>query len=222
MDLSGGKSKQLLYGATVKRPQLGPPENFQPIRNWSLNKEMNMETSRETVLFFWFNPKFLAMFEDFTRFLYGWNATLFILLLQQEIILDLDLKRSVASQKKKWSPFIGNACVSEKIALVSSRAVIMPTRQAFRFHSSAAHYFKPYKHHPKCNWRVALVFIPKLLARNKRFVSISVEMFLEQTKGNRAGPIAVWWKTHSYALLHDAFIIPKWISLLHSRFVILL
>ena len=36
---------------TVKRPQRGPPEDFQPIRNRFLNKEMNMRTSWETVLF---------------------------------------------------------------------------------------------------------------------------------------------------------------------------
>ena len=62
---------------------------------------------------------------------------LLILLLQQEIILDLDLKSSVARQKRKKSPFIGNACV---------RAVIMSRRQAFRFRSKAILYFKPYKH----------------------------------------------------------------------------
>ena len=37
---------------TVKRPQPGPPEDFQPIRNRSFNKEMNVRTSRETVIFF--------------------------------------------------------------------------------------------------------------------------------------------------------------------------
>ena len=35
---------------TVKQPQPGPPEDFHPIRNQSLNKEMNMRTSRETAL----------------------------------------------------------------------------------------------------------------------------------------------------------------------------
>ena len=35
---------------TVKRPQPGPPEDFHPIRNRSLNKEMNVWTSQETVL----------------------------------------------------------------------------------------------------------------------------------------------------------------------------
>ena len=69
----------LLYGhpLTVKRLQPGPPEDFQPIRNRSLNKKMNVRTSRETVMCFWlvsFDPKFLAVFENFARFLYGWNA----------------------------------------------------------------------------------------------------------------------------------------------------
>ena len=36
---------------TVKRPQPGSPEDFQPIRNLSFNKEMNVQTSRETLLF---------------------------------------------------------------------------------------------------------------------------------------------------------------------------
>ena len=71
---------------------------------------------------------------------------LLILLFQRKTILDLDLKSAVARQKRKKSPFIGNACVSEKIILVSGRAVIMSTSQAFRFRSSAIRYFKPYKH----------------------------------------------------------------------------
>ena len=36
---------------TVKRPQPGPLEDFQPIRNRPLNKEMNVRTLREIVLF---------------------------------------------------------------------------------------------------------------------------------------------------------------------------
>ena len=72
--------------------------------------------------------------------------TLLILLLQREIVLDLDLKSSVARQKRKKSPCIGNACVSEKIILVSGWPVIMSTRQAFRFRSLAIRYFRPYKH----------------------------------------------------------------------------
>ena len=40
------------FALTVKRPQPGPPEDFQPIRNRSLNKKMNMRTSRETVKIF--------------------------------------------------------------------------------------------------------------------------------------------------------------------------
>ena len=58
----------------AKRPQSGPPEDFQPIRNPSLNKEINVRTSRETVIFFSlviFDPKVLAVVENFARFLYG-------------------------------------------------------------------------------------------------------------------------------------------------------
>ena len=104
--------------------------------------------------------------------------TLLILLLQREIILGLDLNSSVARQKGKKSPFNGNACISEKIILVSGWAVIMSTRQAFRFRCLAICYFKPLQTCRRFNSRIALVFIPKLLARSKRFVSISVEIFL--------------------------------------------
>ena len=129
---------------TVKRPQPGPPLDFQPIRNQSLNKEMNVQTSRETVIFFnwlvsilnfWLSSKTLCVF---------FTAEMQMLLIL--IILDLDLKSSVARQKRKKSPFIGNAYISEKIILVSGRAVIMSTRQAVRFRSSAMCYFKPCKH----------------------------------------------------------------------------
>ena len=36
---------------TVKLLQPGPPEDFQPIGNRSLNKELNMQTSQETNIF---------------------------------------------------------------------------------------------------------------------------------------------------------------------------
>ena len=71
---------------------------------------------------------------------------LLILLLQQEIILDLDLKSAVARQKRKKSPVIGNACVSEKNRPVKRPGCVMSTRQAFRFRSSAIRYFKPCRH----------------------------------------------------------------------------
>ena len=57
---------------TMKQPKTGPP--FQLIRNRSLNKEMYMRTSWKTVIFFRlvsFDPKFLAVFKNFLRFLYG-------------------------------------------------------------------------------------------------------------------------------------------------------
>ena len=104
--------------------------------------------------------------------------TLLILLLQLEIILALGLKSSVARQKRKKSPFIGNACVSEKIIRVSGWAVITSTRQAFRFRSLAICYFKSYKQVVDVIQMIALVFIPKLARNKKGFISISVEIFL--------------------------------------------
>ena len=78
---------------TLKRPQPGPPQDFQPIRNRSLNKEMNVRTSRElsyffdwlvSILNFWPCSKALGVFTAEMQ-------TLLILLPQREIILDLDL-----------------------------------------------------------------------------------------------------------------------------------
>ena len=78
----------------------------------------------------------------------------------------------------KKSPFIGNPCVSEKIIPGSGWAVILCQQDK---HSDFALrlYTISNRTCQGCNSRIALVFLPKLLARNKkRFVSISVEIFL--------------------------------------------
>ena len=46
------RSKVINLVITVKQPQPGSPEEFQPIRNRSLNKEMNVRTPWEMVIFF--------------------------------------------------------------------------------------------------------------------------------------------------------------------------
>ena len=133
---------------TVKPPQPGPPKDFQPIRNRSLNKEMNVQTSQETVIFFYWLFSILN-FWPYSKTLHVFFTaemqTLLILLPEREIILDLDLKSSVARQKTEVSRY--RKCLRiDKIILVSGRAVIMSTSQAFRFRSSAIRYFKPYNH----------------------------------------------------------------------------
>ena len=45
------QSKRANRTFKVKPPQLGPPKGFQPIRNQSLNKEMNVQTSRKLSCF---------------------------------------------------------------------------------------------------------------------------------------------------------------------------
>ena len=169
---------------TVKRPQPGPSEDFQPIRDRPLNKEMNVRTSRETVIFFfdwlvsilnfWPCSKTLRVF-----FYTAEMQRLLILLLQREIILDLDLKSSVARQKRKKSPVVGNACVSEKNHPVKQPGCYYVNKTSIQISLFGYTLFQTLSTCRGCNSRIVLVFIPKLLAQNKkRFVSISVEMFL--------------------------------------------
>ena len=68
-----------------------------------------------------FDPKIWPSLKALRVFCTAEMQTLLILLLQREIILELDLNSSVARQKRKKSPFIGNACVLEKIILVIKR-----------------------------------------------------------------------------------------------------
>ena len=100
----------------MKLPQPGPPKDFQPNRNRSLNKEMSVWTSQENVIFFLlvsFDPKFWLSLKTLCIFLTSQMQMLLILLLQQEINY-LDLKSSVARQKRKKTPYIGNARVLER------------------------------------------------------------------------------------------------------------
>ena len=68
----------------------GPPKDFQPIRNRSLNKELSVRTSSGTVLFF-----------DLLVQLFSFPLNCIFLFLQLEVtILDLGPEDSLVKKKK--------------------------------------------------------------------------------------------------------------------------
>ena len=73
--------------------------------------------------------------------------TLLILLLQLGIIFRFGSQMfSCKAKEERGRPLSEMLAYRKKIILVSGRAVIMSTRQAYRIRSSPIRYFKPYKH----------------------------------------------------------------------------
>ena len=90
---------------TVWRLQQGPPKDFQPIRNRSLNKELSVRTSSGTVLFF-----------DLLVQLFSFPLNCIFLFLQLEVtILDLGPEDSLVKKKRPGKSFFNrNTCVQQE------------------------------------------------------------------------------------------------------------
>ena len=127
----------------MKRPQPGPPEDFQPIRNRSLNKEINVRTSREKSFFDWLVSilNFWPSLKTLRVFFTAEMPTLLIFFFNENYFRFGSKKFTCKTKKKEVSLY--RKCLRiGKIILVSGRAV-MSTRQAFKLRSSAIRYFKP-------------------------------------------------------------------------------